>query len=531
MNRKQLLLLTAVLMLIFGVGLRGAPQQMPEARVRVLLFGDSWAGNMWRYQSYQQVFDEFGYPEVLVDGTLAKTAGTAEIWAEAPSLKLLVDKLNDIESIDIVIMSLGGNDLLGNWHDDMDQQEEGKLFQDIKKDLDTIVKLILDVRPDIEILLTGYDYPNFVETVASDKAGAILQSWVRLGSLPTSQINFLTVLLEQQKAEIANEYENVYFVQGLGLMQYLYGYPNPPEQLGDGFGKEQVSFPGQTPPYYGPFPGGDINYPSPPEALGLNGSDPIHLSKAGYLAVARNQMQFYFMPKLRGIPTISIAADAQSNTGWLRSDGEIGWDSIRMGTEFDGASYSGLLAFDTSPIHNRALITRATITLTVAKQCCSENPFMSDALEAARVGIIADGTGISEIISSGGAGINAVEDAGKFYGSAREIGSRVRIELNETGLAGINKQGLTTLQIYFPKSNEAASWVSFYHGEDGNFQPKLEVYYAEPAFSGEDVLDPATQISGIPVITLIVILLIGLITLTAATIALIMVLRSLKNQG
>jgi hypothetical protein len=92
---------------------------------RVLLVGDSWAELMWFNQSLRTVFAEEGHPEILEKGDVTALGGTtAAEWTTPSFLQLITDELDANPTLEVVQLTLGGNDFLagqpgGGWYQGM----------------------------------------------------------------------------------------------------------------------------------------------------------------------------------------------------------------------------------------------------------------------------------------------------------------------------------------------------------------------------------------------------------------------------
>ena len=502
MNKKWAPLLFAAVVLLAGP-ISGAGAQSPsEDSPRVLLIGDSWASLMWEYKSYQQVFDEYGFADVQLDGRLVGAGGTARTWAEVQTLAALSAHLTQNPSLDTVIISLGGNDVLGSWRTATNQGREDQLLEEVWRDLLSIIETILAVRPDIEVLLMGYDYTNFFETQEQDETGRTARAWEELGRPVPADVNYLTIRLEEQKLELARTDDRVFYVQSFGLMQFVFGYPNPPDFMGAGFEPFSVPFPGQADTDFDPFPGGDPNYPSPPSAMANGGGDPIHLNQLAYHAIASLQMETYFHDRLRGEPAMELTAASDGFSGWVRSDGGVDADDLFVGAEDQSTNYAAILSFDTAPIHNRAEITRASIYLVREGDCCGQNPISGNGAAPARLDLSSGGFGALTLEASDHATPAEWTDIGAFHGSLREGGHTLRIDLDPQVLAAIDKRGWTQVRISIPEYTGNDGVVRFHLS--GESAPRMDVYYETPPFSLLDLIDPDVQVGGIPIATIIV---------------------------
>ncbi|MCB2155445.1 SGNH/GDSL hydrolase family protein [bacterium] len=263
----------------------GGKQASRADTYRVLLVGDSWAEHLWNAESLRTVFAENGYTGILEKGDKTAIGGTtASEWQTEPFLLMIDDELDENPSIDIVHISLGGNDLLagqaGNgWSADLSDEDEQALFDRIVGDIDTVVDRALDARPDVQVLLTAYDYPNFEDSLDGSEYSCWL-IWLNAGHPTTLELNNALIGLEAEITAYAATKDRVTFVSTLGLMQYWYGYPS---QNIDPFTI--------TPP-------GDPSLPTPPEAMDSDGDDCIHISDQGYYYMALNCFDKFYKDAL-----------------------------------------------------------------------------------------------------------------------------------------------------------------------------------------------------------------------------------------
>lgn len=224
---------------------------------------------------------------------------------------------------DVPMMSANGSGLTGDGNesvtmndvrfDDGWQKKWGKdspaetlFFDAVMDQIRTVILAMLDVRPDIRVALCDYDYMNDERgdaTVAETNIAGMRMGLHKLG------------LMEEISA--MPEYKDrAWYINPGGLMQYVYGYPNPGT---DDLPKWAIYGPNGTPgtqtgltidPPHG-YPdyalGGDINYPSPMITIlpGVGGSD-IHLNKAGYWTLARYCIDEFYAEWLNYPKVLSI---------------------------------------------------------------------------------------------------------------------------------------------------------------------------------------------------------------------------------
>lgn len=257
---------------------------------RVLLVGDSWANQQWSDGSHARVFAANGLADFQIVGASTTESGsTAEEWAAPARLQVIADALAANPSIDTVQLTLGGNDFLDAWNRSMSAEDEAALMAQITDWLDQIATHILDQRPEIEIVLSFYDYPNFVDTRNGLVwLGVCEPLWGRLGRPEPIELNITARAFEDVYAELALKNPRIQHVSHFGLMQHAYGFPNagiPPGHI---------------------LPPGDLNRPSPLAAMrdhGFFGRDCFHLTPAGYDILVQNLVDNYFRPRF--LPPLS----------------------------------------------------------------------------------------------------------------------------------------------------------------------------------------------------------------------------------
>lgn len=239
---------------------------------RILLAGDSWAALMQAFDTYQTVLPEYpGCEDYRSLGFRTAVVGMRASEFVAPAmLAKVAEELALYPTIDVVHLSLGGNDILyGTWKPTMSPAQQQALFDSVTAHVETAIDFILAQRPDIRVGLCGYTF--------GDHAAS--------GVTP-SQANQAILALEQSKLAMLQGKERVFYIHNLGLMQYSYGIPqaDPPIPA------MSVPYPGGYPDY-DPMPGGNMAYSTPEEAL--VDSD-IHLTPAGYVIVARRCMDEFY---------------------------------------------------------------------------------------------------------------------------------------------------------------------------------------------------------------------------------------------
>lgn len=252
-QRKLSLVSLTVLVTLCLAAAAGATQP------RLMLAGDSWAWFLWLNSSFQQALEERDI-DAGVEGLYTTVPGSeAREWLDEKFLAQLTAQLEAHPTVDIVHLSIGGNDFLRRWQPDMTAAEEKALFSEITADTEQIIQHILAVRPDIRVALSDYDYIN------KTKRGCTLEA-----------INTAGQRLAKMRIAMTQQYDRVAYIHNYGLMQYRFGIPGA-------FEPEQVPYP-ENDPDFAAFPGGNTQYGNPEAAM----FDDIHLNGPGYLELARH---------------------------------------------------------------------------------------------------------------------------------------------------------------------------------------------------------------------------------------------------
>jgi hypothetical protein len=160
------------------------------------------------------------------------------------------------------------------------------------------------------------------------------------------QINDLLTQVNTIIKNYALAGSNLYFVDNLGLMQYVYGQTTP------------LLFPpgGTYAPATVPFPGGNTNYPSPLVAMNtyIFIKDAFHLSADGFNYFVENQVKDFYFNQFRNYDLTTKNKPAES--GYVNSTGAFSDTSVVVGN-LSNTKHVGLLSFQ---------ITNLDITKTVS---------------------------------------------------------------------------------------------------------------------------------------------------------------------
>jgi lysophospholipase L1-like esterase len=476
----------ALLGLVVLGGQSTTSAQCPAAQNRVLLVGDSWTEYMWNNRNLKKVLDAFGHGDKLeynppsspTDQRTAIGGMTAALYNTSGFLQRITDALAAQPSIDLVHVSLGGNDMLGNWNAGMSPAAESALFDGIVTNLGSVIQHTLDQRPNVRVVIAGYDYLNFFDTLNSGSCGAM---WALLGSPSVRRFNDALALLEAKKRDLAASMgARVVYSHHLGLMQFWAGYP-------PWFGAFVVSPPG-GPPSYSPFPGGNPDFPTHTSRLANNGTDCIHLNSQGYDELATATFtQFYASQLAFAAPTAQFRSAGGTQDGFVSTNtsgvpNATSTAALRLGENADNTFVRSIVSFDTASLPDNAVVTAARVWLTRSGGG-GLNPFTQGAFSTARVDIQSgDFSGNPALEIADFSAPATAEDAGCVVGTAPTTPSLLRIDLS--AVSAIHRSGRTQLRIYFPGrlSNLISDHLTFYDGDDANVtnRPLLEVDYYVP---------------------------------------------------
>ncbi len=454
---------------------------------RVLLAGDSWAQYMWDDNAHNITFDKFGQADKLaVSRSLGSNPGAhysgpeyavsgseAREWVDTanyPWIANVVAELNAKPTIDSIMFSLGGNDILagksgGGYYKDMDLDVAGSkeaLFATILANSTSIVNAFTAVRPNLDVLVSSYEYPNFNVSALYCSLYACpkrrdLSRDPDNALITDAEINAMNIDVETRRIAWTNANTRLHFDNGDGEMHYYYG---------DGVAlPETLPRPGQMAPLYAPFPGGNPLRPTLRSnfrlTYGLISADPIHLNPAGYLYKVAVQTEAYFFPKFRGAVSTTLQSLGGTQDGW--TDGvTVGTDTIRIGDAGTRLTH-GIVSFDTSAIPANEPIESASIYL-LQDARSGTNPFTSGNLGAPRLDVAAQ-FGAPNVEPGDATAPATVTDAGCFVGSANDQYYALRIDLTAAGIAAIRRDGITQFRLQFSNVDAGTNQVNFSTGD------------------------------------------------------------------
>jgi len=269
--------ITAILAMAFLAAAPAAAQSQGAGTNRVLLVGDDWTVWLLSDRSLRHRFAAEGLPDIWETGeTVTLPGSTASDWAQPDNLQLIADELAAYPTIEVVQLTFGGNDIwrgthVNGWRVGMTPGQVEALFDRILTDMGVAIDFILGLDPDLEVLISFYDYPRFNSADSNPLFALMCQHnfWEPMGRPSPWQINRVIISLAERVEASASRLPRVSMVRHEGLMQYVFGIPS------------QLIPPGQA------LPPGDPFEPSPAAAM-RSGEHCIWLGWEGYAAIAEN---------------------------------------------------------------------------------------------------------------------------------------------------------------------------------------------------------------------------------------------------
>ena len=478
---KRVLLPVILLILTFSLGeAQDAcnPPAVKKGKLRV--FGDSWAAFPFTYHSYDSAFVQYGFPEykALGDRTAIISMNSEAFLNPLARIFWEPEIERDVRNgMDAMVFSLGGNDLAfkPNVGDSLTVLNEP--FHQAKRNMDTLLDYLHGKLPDMEILWTCYDYPNFVDPIIAFPWNPYFDLWDGAGQPAPWQINAVVKQIAFLQDSLTQVWGRPYihFYNNLGLMQFTYGQSVP----------QQVWPFGTYPPRSVPFPGGNTDYTTPWQAQGLEGLDTYHLNGAGYTHLAAHQFRVFLSNLFRKERDTMIYSMGQTYDGWVSETGTTGTGEVQVGKNAGNVKLKGIFSFDTEFIPDDKKIKRASLFIrrkdgsyytypreeypTNFKLDMKNGTFGTDQLEAADY---------SEAGTS--------SDVGCFAGQPILPNYSLRIDLIPSALTQINKTGITQFRLEITADTaQGASIINFFNGDTTEFEgPYLDIYYDTATVTG-----------------------------------------------
>ena len=435
---------------------------------KILLVGDSWAFFMDFDDTFNQVLPTWGHTNktYYTNSILAENGATLTDFLQPEKLDEIELQLQQKPSIDVVHLSLGGNDFLQNWNIDFTDQETDDLKNSVINNLITLINHIKSYRPNIQILWSGYTYTNFEEIISTSFIPALHpfnNTWASMGFPDNESLNLILNDFSNSIIDLSETDTQLDFVNATGLMQHIFGQET----------NLAVAPFGSYPPLDAPLPIGFINYPSPQISMRNYSAfiDCFHLSAAGYAAFINYQTQKYYHKVL--MDDSFFITENNNLSGSLTETSTLN-DLFVIG-DFNNTEHKLILNF---PTENQLDFNTAEAELFVRiKEEANITENLSFLVEV-KSGFF----GSTESIEADD--FTFVADASSevcYFGDADEE-KWLRLSLNDSLLASINNQNQTQIRISL--TEDSSGYIQFFDASDEDFAPVLNITYGdEPSLS------------------------------------------------
>jgi lysophospholipase L1-like esterase len=441
----------------------------------VLLVGDSWAFFMSVDQTINNAFRKWGHSNYryLTNAVIAENGAETDDFQRPDKRRVIDSLIQAYPSIEVIHLSIGGNDYLGDWKVSNTPGQTDTLFQNVRTRLEDVIDFLKSTRPGIKVMWGGYTYPNFNEVLTSNNPlgtnHPFYGTWQGMEFPSISELNQLLNRVSDSMTVYANNDPQVEFFNATGLMQYTFGQTTA---LGIAPG-------GTYPAFTQPLPYGDPNYPSPRTSmrdyLGI-AKDCFHLSAKGYLDMLEYHTEKFYHKYL--MDDFYVVAEKNLQSGSVSSQGDVA-DTLVMGK--DGASsFASLITFNTSSMLDTTLA-KASVFLR-RKGLSGTNPISGSLQIKIKSGQI--GATINVEATDYAAQTDDVSTP-CLFGSNNGNDHWIRLDLPPSALAHIKQNAITQIIIEAPTA--ANGLVAFYDGTNPAYAPVLNLKYGQTPTSINNV--------------------------------------------
>ncbi len=451
-----------------------ANAQCLEAQsTRVMLIGDSWAQFIGADGCINTNLTKWGHSnyKFYTNSVLAENGTVTSDFVDPVRLAEIQNQLNLHPDVDLVQLSLGGNDVLNTWNINYTAAQTDSLLDSVYARLTFIIDFIKTAKPGVRVLWSGYAYPNFGEIIEGQapfqSSHPFYGMWSGMGFPTFIQLNTILNTYSNSMDTLAANDPQVDFVRGTGLMQYYYGQPTA---LG-------ISPGGTYPALSAILPDGFDDYPSPKASMRsyLIFRDCFHLTPDAFNLFVEYQTQKFYHKAL--MDDQYFLSEGGTRDGSVSSLGTVS-TLLQMGN--DGTDdYSTALSFNTSVMPDTG-VSAASIFIR----------------RESLVGINPIGSNLQLKIASGGFSLSADVEAADYtdpgnglavpcqFGSNNGNGHWIRLEVPFAFLPFISNDTLTQFIISAPG---ATGMVTFTGATDPDFAPVLNIHYGPVMVSVSEV--------------------------------------------
>jgi hypothetical protein len=430
---------------------------------RVMLIGDSWAAMMGTDNTINSVLQTWGHSgyKFYTNSTLSENGTRTTDFIQPARLTEIQNQLIARPTIDFVHVSLGGNDVLNQWHKTWSQAKTDSLLDSVKARLVILFDFIKTVRPDVRIFWSGYAYPNFGEIIGEmapfQSTHPFYATWNGMGQPNFVELNGLLNYFSDAMTVLANSDPQLDFVVSTGVMQYTFGQT------------ANLSVPpgGNYPAFTAPLPLGFPNYPSPKNSMRnyVLFRDCFHLSPQGFSDFVNYHTQkFYHKAMMDDQYFISTGGTQDGSVSSLGNTSS----ALQVGSAA-GEDFSTILTFNTTQMPDTGA-SKASLFLRRASLTGANpiGPNMQLTIVSGNFGATVDVEATDYTAMGNMSGVPCQ------FGTANANGGWVRLDIPNDLLPYIQQTAITQFKLSAPG---ASGLVTFTDASDPEFAPVLNITY------------------------------------------------------
>lgn len=339
--KKIIILLFSVL--LFNNTLLAQCSETDETKV--LLIGDSWAFFMSVDMTINRALEKWGHShyKYYTNTILSENGAETDDFLKPEKQDEILAQLQANPDIQVIHLSIGGNDILGDWNVNFTQAQTDSIGNKVNERLVQIFDFLKQAKPGIRIIWSGYTYTNFEEVIEDfapfQTNHPFYGTWEGMGFPTFEQINAVQMNFAMQMEVYAQNDPQIEFVNFPAILQYTYGQ-NDPLSVAPG---------GTYAPYTASLPYGYPDYPSPKSSMRDYGitKDCFHLSPDAYDDMIEYQMQKFYHKFLMD--------DQYFLSEGGQKDGSITASGIISPEIMLGENTSAVLSFNTSDLLNEEI--------------------------------------------------------------------------------------------------------------------------------------------------------------------------------
>lgn len=444
-------------------------------KTRVMLVGDSWAHFCWIYQSMGEALRQNGFADIKEDGNFTALVGMqAEVWASEGWIDLVKGRVKQMQDVDVFVIFIGGNDVMWKWRLEKPIEDLLPYMNSMLGYTDVIIDEILKIRPEAQIVIASYDYPNFAETMQMGESNPYYSQWEKFSFSPPSVLNPGLIYFEDYRANYPRykNTPNIHHINNIGSAQYYGGYPTP--SLFEPFG----TFAPKTVP----LPFGDPRYPTHPDYMGLTGLDAYHFNGLGYQYVAHNIIRTFLGDYLRKDFNYSFTSTGEKD-GWVANNGAVSQGNGGKIGKMSAQNFASIFSFNTSNFPEDVTIEKGALYL-ARKSGLGQLRNNTNASDRITVEMKIGHFGNSDKVEADD--FSAAADfvvPGCIVGNANGNDYKFRVDLSQEALAAISKADQVQFRVKVEFAPNAGPYQYFdYHGgntEDKYWAPTLDLKMSE----------------------------------------------------